>query len=466
MKSKKTVLCSLIILLAGVIYFPAQAQQKANARVAVEIKEVPTSPAPKGIVRTIKQDKKGNIWITSWEGVYKYDGKSFTNITSKASSARFFSVLGDRKGNLWFGSIGSGLYYYDGKSFQHFTTKDGLAGNEVTNMYEDKTGAIWFGTGNGASRYDGTSFRSFKMSEALPVAGTDSGYVGVTAVHTQADSVYVGNDSVYVGADSVYHGTDSVYHGTDSVYHGTDSVYHGADSVYHGSDSVYHGTDSVYHGADSVYVGTDSVYHGNDSVNVGAKPVHNQADSVRISYDQHSLPKIHWTHNDVNAIIEDKTGKFWFGTRGYATLYDGKTFTTITNSNGKPFTNVRSIIKDKKGNIWLGGADGLWRFDGNTFTNFTQHFVGYIYEDKKGNIWTSSEISNGVGGNSPVWAVSRFDEKSLSDKKPTVTEIAHKPMTFGILEDSNGNIWFGALDGVYRYDGKIITAFKNAAGQK
>jgi len=172
--------------------------------------------------------------------------------------------------------------------------------------------------------------------------------------------------------------------------------------------------------------------------------------------------------NEVNSIIEDKTGKFWFGTRGNTFVYVGKTFTVFTH-NGKPFSNVRTIIEDKKGNIWLGGPDGLWRYDpsaslrasGSTFTNFTQTFVGYIIEDKKGNIWTSSESDNGQG-----WALSRYDEKSLSNKKPTVTEITNKPMISGILEDDKGNIWFGASDGVYRYDGKTITDFKSAAGQK
>jgi ligand-binding sensor domain-containing protein len=34
-------------------------------------------------------------------------------------------------------------------------------------------------------------------------------------------------------------------------------------------------------------------------------------------------------------------------------------------------------------------------------------------------------------------------------------------MTFGILEDDKGNIWFGDLDGVHLYDGKTITDFKS-----
>jgi len=29
-------------------------------------------------------------------------------------------------------------------------------------------------------------------------------------------------------------------------------------------------------------------------------------------------------------------------------------------------------------------------------------------------------------------------------------------MIFGILEANDGSIWFGAMDGVYRYDGKTV----------
>ncbi|MVM37755.1 hypothetical protein GO730_09395 [Spirosoma sp. HMF3257] len=48
----------------------------------------------------------------------------------------------------------------------------------------------------------------------------------------------------------------------------------------------------------------------------------------------------------------------------------------------------------------------------------------------------------------------------MSHKKPTVTEIAQSLNLFGILEATDGSIWFGAFDGVYRYDGHTITDFK------
>ncbi len=120
-----------------------------------QLKEAATSKVPMSMVRNVKQDRNGNILIASYLGVFRYDGTSFTNLTSEISSPRFSSfwdVLEDRKGILWFGTKDSGVYYYNGKSFHHFTTKDGLGSNSALHIYEDKGGNIWFGTGGGASR--------------------------------------------------------------------------------------------------------------------------------------------------------------------------------------------------------------------------------------------------------------------------------------------------------------------------
>lgn len=162
-------------------------------------------------------------------------------------------------------------------------------------------------------------------------------------------------------------------------------------------------------------------------------------------------------NNDINTIMEDKTGKLWFGTRGDACYYDGKTFTVFKNKDGKPFYNVWSIIEDKKGSIWFGDVDGLWRYDGRTFTKISQRGAYAIIEDKKGNIWTTGEV------NPKVWALSRYDQKSLYNKKPIVSEImSGGRMDFlGILEANDGSIWFGSGVGVRRYDGKTITDFKS-----
>jgi ligand-binding sensor domain-containing protein len=137
-----------------------------------QLKEYAASKVPMAQVRNIKQARNGDILIAaSWSGVFRYDGKSFTNLTgSKIGSHRFWDVLEDRHGNLWFASIDSGVYYYNGKSFQHFTTREGLANNILMSIYEDKAGNIWFG-GGGLSRYDGRSFQNFTTKDGLPDNG-------------------------------------------------------------------------------------------------------------------------------------------------------------------------------------------------------------------------------------------------------------------------------------------------------
>jgi ligand-binding sensor domain-containing protein len=304
--------------------------------IKAETKDSITSQVPYSMVRNVKQDRNGNILIASYKGVFRYDGKWFTNITSTISSPSFWDVLEDRKGNLWLATRNSGVYYYNGKSFQHLTTREGLANNRVMVIYEDRAGIIWFGTGGGVSRYDGKSFRNFTTKEGL-------------------------------------------------------------------------------------------------------------------------------SNDDLTTIMEDKTGKLWFGTRGEPCIYDGKTFTVFKNKDGKAFNNVWSIIEDKKGNIWFGDNDGLWRYDGSTFTRVTQRGACAIIEDKKGNIWTTGSV-NPPGGR--VWALSRYDQKSLSNTKPTVSEIKNKGMIFGILIAFDGSIWFGDFDGVHRYDGKTVTDFKGNEDQK
>jgi streptogramin lyase len=307
-----------------------------------QLKEMAASKVPSAQVRHIKQARNGDILIAAaWSGAFRYDGKSFTNLTSKLGAHQYWDILEDRRGNIWLASLDSGVYYYNGKTFQHFTTREGLANNGVKCIYEDKAGIIWFGTEGGPTRYDGKSFQTFTTKGGLP-------------------------------------------------------------------------------------------------------------------------------NNDIMTIMEDKTGKFWFGAKfENMFVYDGKTFTVLKNKDGKAFETVWTIIEDKKGNIWFADLDGLWRYDGSTFTKVSQRGRGAyaMIQDKNGNIWTTGPV------NSPydhVWALSRYDAKSLYDKMPTVTEIKSGGMMafLGILEANDGSIWYGSAPGVHRYDGKTFTDFKNAAGLK
>ncbi|GAA3517402.1 hypothetical protein GCM10022393_34410 [Aquimarina addita] len=288
--------------------------------------------------------------------------------------------------------------------------------NHITrNIIQDSKGNIWIAAFDGVFRYDGKSFTNItsKVSSAR----------FFSVLEDRKGNFWFSS----IGSGVYYYDGKSFQNFTTMDGLANDRV---TDIYEDKSDNIWFGTE-----------GGVSKYNGESFQNFTIKG---------------ALP-----NNNINSIIEDKTGKLWFGTKGSAFVYDGKTFTIITH-NDKPFKNVCKIIEDKKGNIWLGGNDGLWSYNGRTFTNFTQNFIGYIYEDKNGNIWTSSQRFK-----DQRWLLSRYDEESLSNKKPTATEIeseyeANKGMIFGILEADNGNIWFGTLkglnlyDGAYIYDGNVI----------
>jgi ligand-binding sensor domain-containing protein len=318
----------------------------------------------------IKQDRYGNIWFATSDGVYRYDGKSYTNITGKLISVPVFSILEDRKGNFWFGTYGSGAYYYNGKSFRNFTTRDGLANNSVMPIYEDKDGIIWLGTAGGVSRYDARLSRQ-----------------------TSGDGVGQGK-SLPTGAVAL------------------------------ASRSGAEGRPASRSGAEGRQAGF-----------------------------QNFTTKDGLTNNDVHAIVQDKTGKIWFGTRGAITIYDTrpdsigrKKFTTLTDKDGRTFNNVWSILKDKNDNIWFGDADGLWRYDA-AFTKIDQVGAGVLIKDNKGNVLTS------IGG--PIF---RYDVQSLSDKKPHATVLktgyeGRRNLPFGLLAADDGSIWIGSYR--YIYDARL-----------
>ena len=102
-------------------------------------------------------EKRGEIIPQrTQQGLKRVNGKlvkSFTHFTKKEGLSNNIvkSILEDKSGNLWFGTDG-GVSKYDGKSFTHFTEKEGLSNNSVLSMLEDKSGNLWFGTRFGLAR--------------------------------------------------------------------------------------------------------------------------------------------------------------------------------------------------------------------------------------------------------------------------------------------------------------------------
>ena len=124
-----------------------------------------------GDVWSMAVDASGVVWIGTIEGVCRFDGKTFSPFplpealpdpTRGVTSGKFVHCITvDRKGRVWFGTNG-GAYVYDGRTLKNISERDGLPNNAVSNILEDKSGNIWFGTVHGGiSRFDGMDFTNF-----------------------------------------------------------------------------------------------------------------------------------------------------------------------------------------------------------------------------------------------------------------------------------------------------------------
>ncbi len=118
-------------------------------------------------VRTMYQDTKGNYWFgTNGNGIIRYDGQTLETITIEGIHPymRVIEIVEDKAGNVWFGTS-DGLLKYDGKKFTAFSKKEGLQDEEIWGLTIDKSGLIWVGAIDGVSHFDGEKFIPFSLPD-------------------------------------------------------------------------------------------------------------------------------------------------------------------------------------------------------------------------------------------------------------------------------------------------------------
>jgi ligand-binding sensor domain-containing protein len=122
-------------------------------------------------VNAIEEDTKDNVWLGTNNGLIKWDGTNLTQYTTADGlpdndiSALFF----DSKQKLWIGTFGSKVVsWLDNSGIHTLSLLNGIEGNVVWDICEDKKGDIWFATyTDGVIRYDGVVPHSYKEYNAF-----------------------------------------------------------------------------------------------------------------------------------------------------------------------------------------------------------------------------------------------------------------------------------------------------------
>lgn len=163
---------------------------------------------------------------------------------------------------------------------------------------------------------------------------------------------------------------------------------------------------------------------------------------------QHFTSSKGLSQRSVMAILQDKKGYVWFGTRDGLNKFDGNKFVVYRHNSGdkKSISNnyIQTLYQDTKGRLWIGTQDGL-----NLFNPEQNNFTSIKYSDPKNSI--QSNI---------IWDIIQLDENTIwlatsngiiqvdiSTKK--ISKLTKTPYnalflnhdTRNFLKTKDGNVW-------------------------
>lgn len=293
-------------------------------------------------------------------------------------SRECWTMLQARNGDYWFGSEERGVYRYDGTKITNYSTTDGLSGNQVRGIQEDKHGNIYFTTSGGVCKFDG---RAFTTLPAVDPPDRDAG--GGWRLHPD-DLWFASGKGIcrYDGA-TLY---DLKLPKSD-LEEAFEKQYPGHRSSPYAVFSIYR--DSRGH----MWIGT-----GNFGV------CRYDGTSFGWLYEDHLIYTPEGGMFGLRSVIEDRDGAYWICNTKHKFRVepgskDGKLVYTREPGIDPKLTDGEKVyfqgaVADAEGNLWLSPwGGGIWKWDGKNATNYPVKDKGEhsqvitIFKDNAGTQW-------------------------------------------------------------------------------
>ena len=131
-------------------------------------------PAGDGVVG-LAAGAAGSVWVAMdgvgpGLGVRHYSNGSFVNYSVPGfdgETIRAVSLLLDRDQTLWVGTESQGLYHIHDGHADHYGAAEGLTGDDVNSIYQDREGNLWITTDKGVDLFRDIPVVSFSSTEGL-----------------------------------------------------------------------------------------------------------------------------------------------------------------------------------------------------------------------------------------------------------------------------------------------------------
>ncbi len=349
-----------------------------------------------GGIQSLARGPDGSLWVggDAGRGLEELkDGavKPFVTSTFDGSSLDIGPLMFDRDGNLWVGTVGKGLFRIHGNVVDHYDHTNGLSGDSVWALFEDREGIVWAGTTSGIDCFRDPRIATFSPTEGL---GKDLA-AGILA--SRDGTIWVANAG---SLDRIKNGTVSSIRRSDGLPgdqvaslledHAGNMWVGVDDGLYLFKDGRFRRLPEPNHQPLGMVVGMTEDIDGNIWAECASKPsklVRIRDFQVREIFPPSQVPP---GHN----LAPDPHGGIWIVTsKGDLALFRNGILEIRVPLNPRSSSLNRQIIAEADGSILVSSEDGLVGWRGGKVQRMTTKnalpcdFVISFIQDKEKRWW-------------------------------------------------------------------------------
>lgn len=452
---------------------------------------------PQNSINDIRQTRDGYLWLTTFDGLVRFDGVRFTVFnkgnTPVINSNRFLRLYEDVYGDLWAGTEDGGLIRYHQGRFTSYGREQGLKALNTYYITGDPDGHVVVYVAGGQV----VRFLDGKLQEFSPPNGSVRDLRKVAEQGRRVACPRSAERIVCVGYRS--EGWDRS-DGLPSVNRaGGDGIDDGRGALWIGTDGglIKIENDKIVRvfGQQDGLPGKPILFVTGARVSVLSKDEHGSfwLTDVHTMSSQMLGNNVSTSFMEAGTGYEDREGNIWFGTTRSGLLRARKQFITAYSiADGLTQNNVNPILEDRDGVVWIGTASGLFQYRDQKFapdeTVSTGHvtaiaedplgriIVGVygqlwireggrfhkIFEKPTGVIWSIYPDHDGT-----LWLGWESGLIHLTDGRETVYTtkdgLAGNDVKV-IIDDGSGGFWIGAYGGLSRFSNGGFTAWTERDG--
>ncbi len=437
---------------------------------------------PRNGVRGVTQTPDGYLWISTLDGLVRFDGIGFTVFNKGNSpgiiSNRFTVIERGRDGDLWVVYESGGLLRYHDGHFRTYDTKDGIPGSVVSTVTSDSSGHVWILSRGQIAQWNEKADR-FELSSDLnkriygPLVWDETGFVAYDKAKIYCFSrghyeVYqlplrirgkvisqVGLDQdrtawvnmsdgelIRLGAGDPFQPHELAPQKQVSC-RGPDGKTWIFSPTLEMNRSIVTAPGREHLNLTFRYAFPDNQGNLWLATEEGLYRIQDQV--IRVLSTDHGLQD-----QDVYPVYQDRSGAVWMGVwhKGLSRFQNGK-FQTFGVAEGLPSPLVTSLYQDGGGRIWIATHGGLTTYQNGHFSNagvpsFPDDVVQAIYQDRTGTMW--------FGRRSGVSSLKNNILKPFPARDETAPRDVHV-----IAETPNGDLWVGGVNGLFQlHEGRAI----------